>query len=110
MSNFVGIRLPVVACYCCCATPNPHHPPRTIVASSSSLLNRKFKNVPRRMLLGFGASSLTFSHFMSTSSGVKSFIASARITSGPSVDQILKNVEWPEQFPFKDEDFQRFDE
>ncbi|WJX30306.1 hypothetical protein P8452_18862 [Trifolium repens] len=111
MSNFVGIRLPVVACYCCCATPNPHHP-RTIVASSScSLLNSRtlFKNVPRRMLLGFGASSLTFSHFMSTS-GVKSFIASARITSGPSVDQILKNVEWPEQFPFKDEDFQRYDE
>jgi hypothetical protein len=93
MSNFVGIRLPVVACYCCCATPNPHHP-RTIVASSScSLLNSRtlFKNVPRRMLLGFGASSLTFSHFMSTS-GVKSFIASARITSGPSVDQVFLNI------------------
>lgn len=24
--------------------------------------------------------------------------------------KILKNVEWPEQFPFKPEDFQRFDE
>lgn len=24
--------------------------------------------------------------------------------------KVLKNVEWPEQFPFKDEDFQRFDE
>ena len=24
--------------------------------------------------------------------------------------QILKNVDWPEQFPFKKEDFQRFDE
>ncbi|XP_022728899.1 uncharacterized protein LOC111284500 [Durio zibethinus] len=24
--------------------------------------------------------------------------------------QVLQNVEWPEQFPFKDEDFQRFDE
>lgn len=24
--------------------------------------------------------------------------------------KVLKNVEWPEQFPFKEEDFQRFDE
>lgn len=24
--------------------------------------------------------------------------------------KVLKNVEWPEQFPLKDEDFQRFDE
>lgn len=27
-----------------------------------------------------------------------------------SMMQILKNVDWPEQFPFKKEDFQRFDE
>uniref|UniRef100_A0A0R0L4J8 Methyltransferase type 11 domain-containing protein n=1 Tax=Glycine max TaxID=3847 RepID=A0A0R0L4J8_SOYBN len=32
------------------------------------------------------------------------------IKGGPSVDEILKNVEWPEQFPFKEEEFQRFDE
>lgn len=25
-------------------------------------------------------------------------------------DKVLENVEWPEQFPFKEEDFQRFDE
>ncbi|GAU30922.1 hypothetical protein TSUD_143700 [Trifolium subterraneum] len=108
MSNFVGIRLPVVACYCWCATPNPP-PPRTIVGSSScSLLNRTFKNVPRRMLLGFGASSLTFSHFMSTSSsGVKSFIASARITSGPSVDQVCPVSDMcskPQNFPLRSSD------
>lgn len=24
--------------------------------------------------------------------------------------KVLENVEWPEQFPFKEEDFQRFDE
>ncbi|XWS70002.1 hypothetical protein CRYUN_Cryun03dG0011700 [Craigia yunnanensis] len=26
------------------------------------------------------------------------------------ISQVLQNVEWPEQFPFKEEDFQRFDE
>lgn len=24
--------------------------------------------------------------------------------------KVLENVEWPEQFPFKEEDFQRYDE
>ncbi|XP_071721481.1 uncharacterized protein [Rutidosis leptorrhynchoides] len=37
-----------------------------------------------------------------------SIIASAR-TKG-AVEKILENVEWPEQFPFKDQDFQRYDE
>ncbi|KAG9156822.1 hypothetical protein Leryth_022738 [Lithospermum erythrorhizon] len=32
----------------------------------------------------------------------KSFLA--------TLSKVLKNVEWPEQFPFKEEDFQRFDE
>ncbi|KAI3685819.1 hypothetical protein L6452_35078 [Arctium lappa] len=36
-----------------------------------------------------------------------SFIASAR-TKGV-VEQILQNVEWPEQFPFKEEDLEHFD-
>lgn len=47
---------------------------------------------------------------MTTSGGVlggKSFLASARPSS--NVEQVLKNVEWPEQFPFKEEDFQRDD-
>ncbi|ERN04070.1 hypothetical protein AMTR_s00209p00028300 [Amborella trichopoda] len=26
------------------------------------------------------------------------------------INEVLKNVEWPEKFPFKEEDFQRFDE
>ncbi|KAJ8531995.1 hypothetical protein K7X08_011918 [Anisodus acutangulus] len=38
----------------------------------------------------------------------KSFMASARQKG--AIEQVLKNVEWPEQFPFRDEDFQRFDE
>ncbi|KAK7314344.1 hypothetical protein VNO77_32864 [Canavalia gladiata] len=74
-------------------------------ATLSKKLNWRVKG-PRRILLGFGASFFTRLITMPTNS----FIASARITSGPSVDQILKNVEWPQQFPFKDEDFQRFDE
>ncbi|XP_044463702.1 uncharacterized protein LOC123194530 isoform X2 [Mangifera indica] len=45
---------------------------------------------------------------MAGSVASKSFIASARQKG--AVEEILKNVEWPEQFPFKEEDFQRFDE
>ncbi|KAF8034093.1 hypothetical protein BT93_C0391 [Corymbia citriodora subsp. variegata] len=39
--------------------------------------------------------------------GGKSFLASARPSS--NVEQVLKNLEWPGQFPFKEEDFQRDD-
>ncbi|XP_029124765.1 uncharacterized protein LOC109818871 isoform X2 [Cajanus cajan] len=103
MANFVGLRLPL--------------PVLGGVSSSSAIVSRavikkwnwRLKG-PRRVLLGFGVSF--FSQFMTmlANSNSNSFIASARITAGPSVDQILKNVEWPEQFPFKEEDFQRFDE
>ncbi|KDP33820.1 hypothetical protein JCGZ_07391 [Jatropha curcas] len=64
---------------------------------------------PRRLVLGLGASF--WAQFMSMSSaggGGKSFIASARQKG--AVEEVLKNVEWPAQFPFKEEDFQRFDE
>ncbi|KAG1346330.1 hypothetical protein COCNU_06G001590 [Cocos nucifera] len=48
---------------------------------------------------------------MASGSGGHSFTASARPEQGVSpVEQVLKNVEWPEKFPFKDEDFARFDE
>lgn len=65
----------------------------------------------RRLLLTIGASS-TLAQFMSMDGriGAKFFIASAAKKGTSSVEQVLKNVEWPEQFPFKDEDFQRFDE
>ncbi|CAN0838875.1 hypothetical protein LINGRAHAP2_LOCUS2385 [Linum grandiflorum] len=44
-------------------------------------------------------------------SNVKHFVASARQKGAvEEVKQVLKNVDWPEQFPFKEEDFQRFDE
>ncbi|XP_027358182.1 uncharacterized protein LOC113867224 isoform X1 [Abrus precatorius] len=136
MTNYLGLRLLNTrvavsggVCWCC---------PTRVVGSSGARAKWKWRiKGPRRMVLGLGASFL--SQFM-TMSGNNSFIASARITGGPSVDevisfgvvvvvakllnaaisvvlvflipilQILKNVEWPEQFPFKDEDFQRFDE
>ncbi|KAG6556353.1 hypothetical protein Mapa_002296 [Marchantia paleacea] len=36
--------------------------------------------------------------------------AFARSRVDSAIPQVLKNVEWPEQFPFKQEDFQRYDE
>ncbi|CAE5966094.1 unnamed protein product [Arabidopsis arenosa] len=47
---------------------------------------------------------------MSGNFGGKSFIASARQTNPSPVEQALNKVDWPETFPFKEEDFQRFDE
>ncbi|GMP59565.1 hypothetical protein CsSME_00022800 [Camellia sinensis var. sinensis] len=45
---------------------------------------------------------------MAGSSSRKSFFASAGQKG--SIDQVLKNVAWPEQIPFKEVDFQRSDE
>ncbi|WMV37987.1 hypothetical protein MTR67_031372 [Solanum verrucosum] len=66
------------------------------------------RNIHRRVVLGIGVS--LWSQFMSMAGnvGAKSFVASARQKG--AIEQVLKNVEWPEQFPLKDEDFQRFDE
>ncbi|KAK1365293.1 Cytidine deaminase-like [Heracleum sosnowskyi] len=63
---------------------------------------------PRRVVLGLGATFWAQFFNMAGNFGGKSFLASARPKS--EVDKILENVEWPEQFPFKEEDFQRFDE
>lgn len=38
-----------------------------------------------------------------------SFSAIARMKKS-EIEEVLKNVDWPEQFPFKKEDFDRFDE
>ncbi|GER25172.1 methyltransferase [Striga asiatica] len=57
----------------------------------------------RRLVLGIG-----FSLMAAPSFGAKSFMAYARQKG--AVEKVLENVEWPEQFPFKEEDFQRFDE
>lgn len=106
MANFVGLRLhtklPLLGGVC-----------YSSATVSRAVITRKWNwrvKGPRRMVLGLGASF--FSQFLTMAGAVgrKPFIAFARITGGPSVDEILKNVEWPEQFPFKEEDFQRFDE
>lgn len=62
----------------------------------------------RRLVLGVGVSSwIQFITMLGAPNG-SSFLASARQKSG--IEEVLKDVEWPEQFPFKDEDFRRFDE
>lgn len=66
------------------------------------------RNIHRRVVLGIGVSLLSQFMSMAGNVGAKSFVASARQKG--AIEQVLKNVEWPEQFPFKDEDFQRFDE
>ncbi|KAH7651922.1 S-adenosyl-L-methionine-dependent methyltransferase protein [Dioscorea alata] len=64
----------------------------------------------RRIFFGFGASVLDQLGRM-TSVGNRFSTASARPRQDVSpVEQVLKNVEWPEVFPFKAEDFSRFDE
>ncbi|KAL5728816.1 hypothetical protein ACHQM5_001854 [Ranunculus cassubicifolius] len=40
----------------------------------------------------------------------KSFSAFAKQQGVSPIEEVLKDVEWPEQFPFREEDFQRFDE
>ncbi|KAG0485052.1 hypothetical protein HPP92_009131 [Vanilla planifolia] len=65
------------------------------LGGSSSLGAPLLDQLRRMTYSGGGASSLT---------------ASARPQHGGSpVEQVLKNVEWPEKFPFKEEDFSRFD-
>ncbi|KAG0486827.1 hypothetical protein HPP92_008922 [Vanilla planifolia] len=66
---------------------------------------------PRRLFLFLGAPLLDQLRRMTYSGGgASSLTASARPQHGVSpVEQVLKNVEWPEKFPFKEEDFSRFD-
>lgn len=52
--------------------------------------------------------SLVF-HSLMLGAGSSPISVSAR-SEVSEAEQILKNVDWPEQFPFKKEDFQRFDE
>ncbi|KAK9102183.1 hypothetical protein Sjap_019437 [Stephania japonica] len=79
---------------------------------SAKLQRRRSREVkpPRRFVLGIGASFLSQFMNMASTSGGKAFLASARQQSVSPVEEALKNVEWPGQFPFKEENFQRFDE
>ncbi|KAI4377434.1 hypothetical protein MLD38_015058 [Melastoma candidum] len=66
--------------------------------------------LPRRAVLGLGAGTFFWGQptTMSFTTRGSSFLATARPSS--PIDKVLKDVEWPEQFPFREEDFQRFDE
>ncbi|KHG24341.1 ubiE [Gossypium arboreum] len=113
-------RFPVLTgvCYSRLISATIHVPAVASVSSLSCKL-KKWNNggrLPRRLVVGLGASF--WAQYMNMASNSKSFIASARLkgaveqfTKSPCLaSQALQNVEWPEQFPFKDEDFQRFDE
>ncbi|KAJ4825452.1 hypothetical protein Tsubulata_010613 [Turnera subulata] len=113
-------RLPALACAYHCLPQLPRPP--TVVNSVSCLSGpggrkRNWNNTtgfraPRRLVLGLGASF--WAQFASMAGvgggggGGRQFVASARQKS--AIEEVLKNMEWPEQFPFKEEDFQRFDE
>jgi len=82
MANVVGLRLslPVLGSVCVCYSST---------FATTKKLNWKVKGPPRRMVLGLGASF--FSHFMTMLGAMgssKSFMASAKITAGPSVDEV----------------------
>lgn len=86
------------------AVSNPSH----LSKLRQKLNNIGCKRTNRRLVLGIGVSFLAQFMSMAGNSNGKPFIASARQKG--AVEEALKNVEWPEQFPFKEEDFQRFDE
>lgn len=70
-----------------------------------------FGAAPRRLFLGVGASFLDHLRRMNSSDSSRSLTALAWPKQGVSpVEQVLKDVEWPDKFPFKDKDFSRFDE
>lgn len=118
MANPFGVkfqsRRPNLACICPYSAPikTTNSVPCSSETQKSKIVGkgRAFlcRNIPRRVVLGIGIS--LWSQFMSMAGNLsgKSFVASARQEG--AIEQVLKNVEWPEQFPFKDEDFQRFDE
>jgi len=61
--------------------------------------------IDRRLLLG-GA---FWQGLMMSGEGSSSFSALAKANKS-GIEEVFKTVDWPEQFPFKKEDFERFDE
>ncbi|XP_010447839.1 PREDICTED: uncharacterized protein LOC104730377 isoform X1 [Camelina sativa] len=87
----------------------------SLLTTASKPFHRWIRASSRRRLVlgGFGGASLWMmnnNNNMSGSFGGKSFIASARQTNPSPVEQALNKVDWPDTFPFKEEDFQRYDE
>lgn len=96
-----AVVLPVVSHF------SPHNSSRSIsreFGRSSSL------SFPLHRCLSSRRSFLSaFIHSLMLGGASSSFSASARSRISEA-EQMLKNVDWPKQFPFKKEDFQRFDE
>ena len=61
--------------------------------------------IGRRLLLG-GA---FWQGLMMSGEGSSSFSALAKANKS-GIEEVFKTVDWPEQFPFKKEDFEQFDE
>ncbi|KAI3915207.1 hypothetical protein MKX01_035466 [Papaver californicum] len=90
---------------------------RNLHTFSSELKSLKLQQsrVGRRLLLGIGTpflgnQFLKMAGNSTTGGGGKYFLASAKQQSAPPIEEILKNVDWPADFPYTAEDFQRFDE
>ncbi|KAK0570763.1 hypothetical protein LWI29_006074 [Acer saccharum] len=117
MANRLGLtlqhRLPVLSGYFNTSPITSFYYSNSVSSLSKAALKKKSDRgfnlkSPRRLVLGLGAAFWSQFMGMAGNVGAKSFIASARQKG--AVEQVLKNVDWPEQFPFKEEDFQRFDE
>ncbi|KAK1550930.1 hypothetical protein Q3G72_027118 [Acer saccharum] len=117
MANRLGLtlqhRLPVLSGYSNTSPITSFYYSHSASSLSKAALKKKSDRgfnlkSPRRLVLGLGAAFWSQFMGMAGNVGAKSFIASARQKG--AVEQVLKNVDWPEQFPFKEEDFQRFDE
>ncbi|KAK4853400.1 hypothetical protein QYF36_008636 [Acer negundo] len=117
MANRLGLtlqhRLPVLSGYSNTSSITSFYYSNSVSSLSKAALKKKSDRgfnlkSPRRLVLGLGAAFWSQFMGMAGNVGAKSFIASASQKS--DIEQVLKNVDWPEQFPFKEEDFQRFDE
>jgi len=84
MANVVGLRLPLPVLGSVCVSHSSSTFATTLSTPPLNNLNWKVKG-PRRMVLGLGVSF--FSQFLTM--GTNSFIASARIKGGPSVDEVI---------------------
>ncbi|CAH9101885.1 unnamed protein product [Cuscuta epithymum] len=103
--SWVGLRpsipLPATTAISVCPSARRTSPPLVIRRRRGRCFG--FKTSRRAVVFGTGV-------FMSANFGGKSFLAASSSHKKGAIQEVLKNVSWPEQFPFKEDDFQRFDE